>query len=70
MLSRNLPEKLSAKHAVRSQSSRQRNLIGQLGSVSLSSGIRNLTARLRAGNEISGHNNNISKTVSKRMRSG
>ncbi|PVH79395.1 hypothetical protein DL98DRAFT_533060 [Cadophora sp. DSE1049] len=32
--------------------------------------IRNLTACLRAGNEISGHNNNISKTVSKRMRSG
>ncbi|KAG9242071.1 hypothetical protein BJ878DRAFT_556490 [Calycina marina] len=30
--------------------------------------IRNLTACLRAGNEISGHNNNISKTVSKRMR--
>ncbi|KAL5312913.1 hypothetical protein ACEPPN_019339 [Leptodophora sp. 'Broadleaf-Isolate-01'] len=32
--------------------------------------IRNLMACLRAGNEISGHNNNINKTVSKRMRSG
>jgi hypothetical protein len=32
--------------------------------------IHNLTACLRAGNEISGHNNNISKMISKRMRSG
>ena len=32
--------------------------------------IRNLTTFLRAGNKISSHNNNISKTVSKRMRSG
>jgi hypothetical protein len=32
--------------------------------------ICNLTACLRAGNEISGHNNNISKVISKRMRSG
>jgi hypothetical protein len=32
--------------------------------------IRNLTACLRAGKEIPGHNNNISKMISKRMRSG
>ena len=32
--------------------------------------IHNLTACLRAGNEISGHNVNISKMVSKRIRSG
>jgi len=32
--------------------------------------IRNLVACLRAGKEISGRNNNISKIISKRMRSG
>jgi len=32
--------------------------------------IRNLTTCLRVGNEISSHNNNISKMISKRMRSG
>jgi hypothetical protein len=42
----------------------------EMRKVSRCRAVRNLTACLRAGKEIAGHNNNISKMVSKRVRSG